>query len=97
MGSILLDFDEDVSTNHAMPSDPYFVDKAYRKGQDSPLSVQPGDSAVHFEKGDMTGRFEMGSTIVLIYECAPNTQTLVEEGQAVRLGEQMVLTEPQNE
>ena len=42
----------------------------------------------------MTGRFEMGSTIVLIYECAPETQTLVEEGQAVRLGQQMVITEP---
>ena len=77
-----------------MPADPYYLDKAYRKGQKSPLAVAPGSSAVHFEKGEMTGRFEMGSTLVLIYECAPETQTLVEEGQAVRLGQQMVLTEP---
>ena len=94
VGSILLDFDTDVSTNHAMPAEPYYQDKSYREGQDSPLAETPGSSAVKFEKGEMTGRFEMGSTIVLIYECAPETQTLVEEGQAVRLGQQMVLTEP---
>ena len=41
----------------------------------------------------MTGRFEMGSTIVLIYECPKDTKTLVEEGEAVSLGQQMVLTE----
>ena len=94
VGSILLDFDTDVSTNLSMPADPYYIDKAYREGQNSPLAGTAGDSAVNFEKGEMTGRFEMGSTIVLIYECAPETQTLVEEGQAVRLGQQMVITEP---
>ena len=94
VGSILLDFDTDVSTNLSMPADPYYIDKAYREGQSSPLAGTAGDSAVKFEKGEMTGRFEMGSTIVLIYECAPETQTLVEEGQAVRLGQQMVITEP---
>ena len=43
----------------------------------------------------MTGRFEMGSTIVLIYETpsGDSTRTLVEEGQAVTLGQQMVLTD----
>ena len=49
--------------------------------------------AIKFEKGQMTGRFEMGSTIVLIYECPKGTTTLVEEGQAVTLGQQMVLTQ----
>ena len=42
----------------------------------------------------MTGRFEMGSTIVLIYEVAAGSATtLVSEGDAVRLGQQMVLTQ----
>lgn len=39
---------------------------------------------MQFEKGEMTGRFEMGSTIVLIYETKANTtKTLIEEGDAV--------------
>ena len=45
----------------------------------------------------MTGRFEMGSTLVLIYETnAKTTQTLVEEGETVKLGQQIVLTEEKN-
>ena len=45
------------------------------------------DSSIRFEKGDMTGRFEMGSTIVLIYETpAQGVETFVEEGQKVTLG-----------
>lgn len=51
------------------------------------MTPAAGKSGVKFEKGEMTGRFEMGSTIVLIYECAPETQTLVEEGQVLRLGQ----------
>lgn len=93
VGSILLDFDSDVSTNHAIPEEPYYIDKAYREGQETPLTTVPGKSAVTFEKGEMTGRFEMGSTIVLIYECAPETKILVEEGQALNLGQLIVTTE----
>ena len=73
VGSILLDFDEEVSTNRAMPQDPYYLDKAYRDGQKSCLTTPEGTSGIEFEKGQMTGRFEMGSTIVLVYECAPET------------------------
>ena len=32
VGSILLDFDTDVSTNLSMPADPYYIDKSYREG-----------------------------------------------------------------
>ena len=106
VGSILLDFDTDVVTNCAMPVDPYYLDKAYKAGQTEPLDfntsfhsdkagkkVTTPDETRKFEKGEMTGRFEMGSTIVLIYEVPKETQTLVEEGQAVKLGQEMVLTE----
>ena len=81
VGSILLDFDTDVITNLSMPTDPYFTDKTYRAGQESPMGpAQSQKDTIKFEKGQMTGRFEMGSTIVLIYECPKGTTTLVEEG-----------------
>ena len=100
VGSIVLDFDEDVVTNRSMPRDPYYSDKAYRTDIDSPLDLylsqkdtdkQTGD--VEFSKGQMTGRFEMGSTIVLIYETPANsTETFIEEGDVVRLGQEIVRT-----
>lgn len=51
-------------------------------------------SSIHLEKGEMTGRFEFGSTIVLIYESSPDTtQVHVEEGEAVQLGQKIVTTQ----
>lgn len=35
---------------------------------------------INFKKGEMTGRFEMGSTIVLIWESPKNTCVHVVEG-----------------
>jgi len=98
VGSILLDFDTDVATNLAMPADPYYTDKAYRADLASPLDnylIENSDVAgsVQFAKGEMTGRFEMGSTIVLIYEAPKTAVTLIQEGDAVRLGQELVLTE----
>ena len=73
VGSIVLDFDEDVATNQAYPQSPYYEDKVYNKEVDSPLSryldaPEEEEGSLNFDKGEMTGRFEMGSTIVLIYE-----------------------------
>ena len=99
VGSILLDFDSDVVTNVALPKNPYFTDKAYRADMTSPLDNYLNESnketcgSVHFTKGEMTGRFEMGSTIVLIYEVPKSTTTLIQEGEAVVLGQQLVLTQ----
>ena len=100
VGSIVLDFDEEVVTNRSMPRDPYYSDKAYRPSLDSPLDLylsqretemQAGD--IEFAKGQMTGRFEMGSTIVLIYETpSATTETFIEEGDVVRLGQEIVRT-----
>ena len=71
-------------TNLAKPLSPYYEDKTYRYGQTSPLSTPKADSgavddgSISFSKGEMTGRFEMGSTIVLIYETkGETTKTLV--------------------
>jgi phosphatidylserine decarboxylase len=38
----------------------------------------------------MTGRFEMGSTIVLIFEASQDTQLNVHEGKRVLLGDKIV-------
>ena len=97
VGSIKLDFDNDVLTNQVMPKDPYLFDKAYVKDQKGPLanfvSGKPNDNYIgelQFRKGEMTDRFEMGSTIVLIWESAPQTHVHVIEGQKVKLGQKLV-------
>lgn len=97
VGSIKLDFDLDVATNQPMPKTPYMFDKAYVKGQKGPLDnflaskpAKLSDAAITFQKGEMTGRFEMGSTIVLIWESAVNTRVHVFEGEKVKLGQKLV-------
>lgn len=107
VGSIKLDFDEEVLTNRPVPFYPYFEDKNYVKGlsaeKASPLGgyLQSSDedllrtnkykdSSLSFAKGEMTGRFEMGSTIVLIFEADSNTSLNITEGQKLSLGEEIV-------
>jgi phosphatidylserine decarboxylase len=51
-----------------------------------------GDTGVSFSKGETTGWFEMGSTIVLIFEGPQDTQLHVREGQKLRMGEEIVTT-----
>ena len=48
------------------------------------------ETAKTFKKGEMTGRFEMGSTIVLIYECDKETTQKVEPGMKLSLGQEIV-------
>ena len=76
VGSICLDFDTSVVTNCANPPAPYFEDRLFKNGID-------------FKKGEMMGRFEMGSTIVLIWEQSSSHpgKVLVHEGQKINLGE----------
>ena len=107
VGSIKLDFDEDVLTNRAVPFYPYFEDKNYVKAissekatplggylnssdEDLVLTNKYKNSSLSFAKGEMTGRFEMGSTIVLIFEADSNTSLNIEEGQKLSLGEEIV-------
>lgn len=48
------------------------------------------DDSLTFKKGEMTGRFEMGSTIVLIFEADSSTKWNIKEGQKLSLGEEIV-------
>lgn len=47
---------------------------------------------LNFHKADMTGRFEMGSTVVLIFEADKNTELNVYEGKKLFVGEPIVCT-----
>lgn len=96
VGSIKLDFDEEVLTNKAINHYPYYEDKSYLRGVSAEKATPIGkyltsdsftsaditgdDSAITFSKGELTGRFEMGSTIVLIFEADHNTSLNIVPG-----------------
>lgn len=102
VGSIKLDFDEEVETNQFLPQYPYFEDKSYMSGvsaeKASPFYQylgqqdfdQKNTSSINFEKAEMTGRFEMGSTIVLVFEADKQTSLNVHEGKKLFVGEPIV-------
>jgi phosphatidylserine decarboxylase len=106
VGSIKLDFDDDVVTNKTLNCYPYYEDKSYLKSVSSEKASPIGKylttdsfakqdiiqnhSAITFSKGELTGRFEMGSTIVLIFEADNNTKLNIEPGQKLWLGEEIV-------
>jgi phosphatidylserine decarboxylase len=91
-------------TNKAVPAYPYFEDKNYVESLSNEKagpfsryltttdfnSPQANKDSINFKKNDMTGRFEMGSTIVLIFEANNDTHLNVHEGKKLRVGEQIV-------
>jgi len=93
-----------VLTNKAVPSYPYFEDKNYVSSLSNEKagpfarylttgdfsSLKDNKDSIHFQKNEMTGRFEMGSTIVLIFEASKDTHLNVHEGKKLRVGEQIV-------
>jgi phosphatidylserine decarboxylase len=110
VGSVKLDFDEEVLTNKPVPQYPYYEDKNYLKSVSAEKSgpfnqylkqsdfneeftssenLDSSESKM-FKKGEMTGRFEMGSTIVLIFEADSSTSLNVQEGQKLSLGDSIV-------
>jgi phosphatidylserine decarboxylase len=55
-------------------------------------SEPTAEKGVHLIKGETTGWFEMGSTIVLVFEAPPKTELKIHEGQKLFLGEEIVNT-----
>lgn len=102
VGSICLDFDTDVVTNEAFPVHNQFYDKNYNETENiGPLGkylakqeniYTEAKEKVNFAKGEMTGRFEMGSTIVLVFEAPEDTQIDLQPGQKLKLGQEIVKT-----
>ena len=46
-------------------------------------------TGIHLSKGEEIGMFEMGSTIVLMFECPKNTKFTVKEGEKLFLGQKL--------
>jgi len=107
VGSIKLDFDEDVATNFTFNGAPFFNDKNYLRNvadeKATPIGkyllsdsfqkqadIAEDSNAISFTKGELTGRFEMGSTIVLIFEADNNTSFNLHPGKKLWLGEEIV-------
>jgi len=73
----------EVSDEKASPFYQYLNKKTYDYSDKT-------ETAKTFKKGEMTGRFEMGSTIVLIFECDKETTLKVEPGMKLNLGQEIV-------
>ena len=46
-------------------------------------------SGIFLRKGEELGMFEMGSSIVLMYECPDEMEITRKEGDTVKMGEQL--------
>jgi phosphatidylserine decarboxylase len=46
-------------------------------------------TGIFLRKGEEIGMFEMGSTIVMLFECPINSQVLVKEGDKVKMGQKI--------
>jgi phosphatidylserine decarboxylase len=68
-----------------------FYDSNIKERPDTdPLQIN--DTGIDFLKGEETGMFEMGSTIVLVFEGPQDTQLHVKEGMRLWLGQEIVTT-----
>lgn len=77
VGSVQIYIDEKLKTNQWMGM------KSINKAQYDDLTI----SNKNFEKGELIGQFNMGSTIVLLFEASKNFKFKVEPGQKVSVGE----------
>ena len=66
--------------------------------RDAALPQAMGAGGVQLRKGETTGWFEMGSTIVLVFEApAEGTQLHISEGMKLRMGQEIVTTVTANQ
>lgn len=96
VGSIILNYDDSLQTDAFSPPYPFYYDRSYARHAGGPFarylntSTLGHDSTVpNFRKGEETGRFDMGSTIVLIFEAIPATTWAVKEGDRLKLGHRL--------
>lgn len=78
VGSVKVYFDEELKTNETKWNNNNFHDKHFQ------------DKRVHLSRGEDFGEFNLGSTIVLIFEAPRNTTICVEVGQKVRVGQALI-------
>nr|XP_046231606.1 phosphatidylserine decarboxylase proenzyme, mitochondrial isoform X3 [Scatophagus argus] len=94
VGSIRLYFDQELQTNAPRYSKGSFYDRRYvADGNQVSIAageggVVPGDErGVTLQKGAAVGEFNLGSTIVLLFEAPKDFSFTLQPGQRIRVGE----------
>ncbi|XP_067339434.1 phosphatidylserine decarboxylase proenzyme, mitochondrial isoform X6 [Channa argus] len=94
VGSIRVYFDQELQTNTPRYSKGSFYDRSYvaignqvpkATGEGSVVSVNGG--GIVLQKGEAVGEFNLGSTIVLLFEAPKDFSFNVQPGQRIRVGE----------
>ena len=97
VGSMQLHFDKTLYTNESNPQPPYYKDLNYEDPKDTNMdkylasfskkeSIKT-DKGVKLQKGEEIGMFNMGSTVVLVFECPPDMQVTKKEFDDMQMGE----------
>lgn len=88
VGSIRVYFDQDLKTNAPHYSKGSFYDRSY-VAIDNQVLKAAGEGAVVLQKGEALGEFNLGSTIVLLFEAPKDFRFNLQPGQRIRVGERL--------
>ncbi|XP_077441957.1 phosphatidylserine decarboxylase proenzyme, mitochondrial isoform X2 [Vanacampus margaritifer] len=81
VGSIRVYFDQELQTNAPGDKKGRFRDLHYAEG------AEPAKGGVSLQRGQAVGEFNLGSTVVVLFEAPKNFAFSVKPGQTVRVGE----------
>ncbi|CAI5665943.1 phosphatidylserine decarboxylase proenzyme, mitochondrial isoform X4 [Oreochromis niloticus] len=84
VGSIRIYFDQELQTNTPRYSKGSFHDRSYIADQTVNFA---GEGGVTLQKGEAVGEFNLGSTIVLLFEAPKDFSFNLQPGQRIRVGE----------
>ncbi|XP_006782281.1 phosphatidylserine decarboxylase proenzyme, mitochondrial isoform X1 [Neolamprologus brichardi] len=84
VGSIRIYFDQELQTNTPRYSKGSFHDHSYIADQTVKFA---GEGGVALQKGESVGEFNLGSTIVLLFEAPKDFSFNLQPGQRIRVGE----------
>ena len=104
VGSIKLHYDDTLQTDLFSPPPPFYDDRSYGSSSDeaftkymntTDFSHLDQETVPQFSKGEETGYFDMGSTVVIIFEAEGDVEWAVAPQDPVQVG--MSLLKPKQE